>query len=477
MSVTYVDTGYYSSVTGETYPDAASAHAAESQAMGGDLTGGSAATPAARTGGIPMPTDPAERQHAADLAAANDQKAVWDPKSGSWTYVPLSASEAHTNALSGSRQAAGDRLTTSFGGTPTSGAPQDPNAPPADIVAQTRQQLGLDPSKPADLSSREIRPAGAIAGIPTGGAVTTATAAGARFAPPTGFGGTTTPQPIKDAVNPPADPNAPTGAPAPKVDTSASDASVAGVNNTINQLVSLANTSPTTSAAEAQLEKSDQLAKLRAIDELRNNQAASLGAARSSRNRGDAGVLERAAVGESAYLGTKAQNQDVLRQAETENNLASLRANEEQTDFTNRANILSKAADLGLNVAALQVDISKADLGSINNYINDQFQQLGIDKQVGAQEMGQILSFSQAMSAIKYDYDKMGDADQQHTLDLMMTQYGIDANTQVAMKQIQANHKGTLEKVFDGVLGLAVAVAPVAASVITAGAKKPGGTP
>jgi hypothetical protein len=218
--------------------------------------------------------------------------------------------------------------------------------------------------------------------------------------------------------------------------------------------------------------KSDQLASLRAAQQLQQSQAAALGAARSG-NRRDRALLERQAVGESEYLGQEGQRQDVLRQAELEGNLATNRAQEEQRDFENRASILSKAADLGLNVAALQVDTAKADLGSINNYINEQFQQLGIDKQVAASEMSSILNFSQAMSAIKFDYDKMSDADKQHTMDLMMTQYGIDENTKVAFKQIAAQKKGTAEKIFDGVLGLVGAAAPVAAAFVprrTAGA-------
>jgi hypothetical protein len=426
VSVTQQPDGFYSNVTGQTYGSAGEAHSAEQVASGdqwrGKLGGADVGVSAADSGtSAAVFTDPSSpRYKGPGYELATDQ-------------TGHSVARLSTDPFKKSAQVEWEKTQGGVGSQPS--APQDPNGDPLVHAQETMDMLNPPKPKPADISGRTVSGA-----MPTamGGPVT-----GSRFATPTGVSGAVIPQAVKDADNPPPDPNAPTGAPAPKLDTSASDKSVAGVNNTINQLVSLANTSPTTSAAEAQLAKSDALSKLRAADELRNNQAASLGAARSSRNRSDAGVLERAAVGESAYLGTKAQNQDVLRQAETENNLASLRATEEQTDFSN------------------------------NNYNNDQFQQLGIDKQVGAQEMGQILSFSQAMSAIKYDYDKMSDADQQHTLDLMMNQYGIDANTQVAMKQIQANHKGTLEKVFDGVLGLVGAAAPVAASVITAGAKKP----
>lgn len=465
MAVTYTETGYYSSLTGQTYPDAQTAHSAESYANG-DVTGGGTGynpttqtipgTPSAGTGNpagtYPTP-DAGSQQAAAQQAAANDQTARWDSSTGSWTYVPMSPQEAAAARLQRAEAA------NQPGGATSS--PTDPNASASDIVARTRQQLGLDP---AQTTAQRLASAGASPDQATPTSTFTRGTAGtapARGTPATpngnggyGFQASVTGNPSQPPVA------------APTVDTSASDKSVAGVNNTINQLLQLANTSPETSAAQAQLLKSDQLAKLRAIDELRNNQDAALGAARSARNPADVALLERQGVGTSAYLGTKAQNQDVLRQAELEGNQAILRANEDTADKNARAAMLAKAGDLGLNVAALQVDVSKADLTSANNYINDQFQQLGIDKQVGAQEMGQVLQFSQAMSAIKYDYDKMSDADQQHTLDLMMTQYGIDANTQVAMKQIAANHKGTLEKVFDGLLGLAGAAAPVVATAV-----------
>lgn len=238
--------------------------------------------------------------------------------------------------------------------------------------------------------------------------------------------------------------SAPPAAP-PTVDTTKSDAAVAGVNNTISQLLDLANKSPQTSAAEAQLMKADQLAKIRDQQSLAQNQSAALGAARSG-NRRDQGLAERQAIGESTFLGQADQRNQVVQQAELEGNLATLRAQEEQTDFTNRAAILGKAADLGLNVAGLQVDVGKADLGAASNFINDQFQQLGIDKQVSVQQTQNVLSFMQGMSAIQFSYDKMSNDDQQHTLDLMMQQYGIDKAEESALAQIKASKKVTWEQ-------------------------------
>lgn len=455
MAVTYGQEGYYSSVTGQNYVDADTAHAAESAVQGNDLTGG---TPA--YGGGVSGTSGIQQADSGSSASG-----FTDPNSpaykGPGYYVTTDNNGNSVARLSDdpNLRARQTEYENSKGGPGAIQAPADPNGDPMATVNAIHDKFS---GAPGATPAQNVISAGAAPGQATPTSTFTRGTPGTAPA----MGSPATPQgngafqstPTSNPSTPPAS--------APKVDTSASDKSVAGVNNTINQLLQLANTSPETSAAQAQLQKADQLAKLRAVDELRNNQDAALGAARSSRNREDQALLERGAVGTSAYLGTKSQNQDVLREAELEGNQAILRATEDTNDKNARATMLAKAGDLGLNVAALQVDVSKADLTSANNYINDQFQQLGIDKQVGAQEMGQVLQFSQAMSAIKYDYDKMSDADQQHTLDLMMTQYGIDANTQVAMKQIAANHKGTLEKVFDGLLGLAGAAAPVFATAV-----------
>lgn len=457
MAVTYGQEGYYSSVTGQNYVDADSAHAAESAVQGNDLTGGAPAYGGGVSGTSGI--------QAAD--SGSSASGFTDPNSpaykGPGYYVTTDNNGNSVARLSDdpNLRARQTEYENSKGGPGAIQAPADPNGDPMAVVNDTYNKYGGGAGS-APTPAQNVISAGATPGQATPTSTFTRGTAGTAPA----MGSPATPQgngafqstPTSNPSQPPAS--------APKVDTSASDKSVAGVNNTINQLLQLANTSPETSAAQAQLQKADQLAKLRAVDELRNNQDAALGAARSSRNRGDQALLERGAVGTSAYLGTKAQNQDVLREAELEGNQAELRATEDVNDKNARAAMLAKAGDLGLNVAALQVDISKADLTSANNYINDQFQQLGIDKQVGAQEMGQVLQFSQAMSAIKYDYDKMNEVDQQHTLDLMMNQYIADANTRVAFAQIAANHKGTLQKVTDGLLGIAQAAAPVVATAV-----------
>lgn len=241
---------------------------------------------------------------------------------------------------------------------------------------------------------------------------------------------------------------------APTADTSKVDTTVAGVNNTIAQLLAQAN-SPLYSVAEQQLLDSDRRNALAAQQALGQNQAAALGAARSG-NRRDQGLLQRQAVGESQFLGTQAQQQQVAQQTAIEGNLATARAQEESQYNKDRAAMLEQAATLGLNVGALQTDISKANLGAATDYLNNQFQQLGIDKQLDQQQTANTLSFIQAMSAIQYDYDNMSNADKQHTLDLMSQQYSVDAQTAAAIEQARIAKQVNWGQVLAGAVGGAI---------------------
>lgn len=416
--------GYSSSLTGQTYPTYQDAQAAEN----------------ALSNPVPVPATPAPDAAAVNAntyqAAANGQ--IYNSKTGA--YRPMTdAEKLDYQQVSAGLSAAGTNPNDPNG---TGAPPSNPNGNPLDTVNQV---IAANTPKPAQTPAQALAASGITRG-PAGGFVDLAGASSGSLAN-TGYRGNTgavVTQATAPGSTATGNGGVPPGTP-PKLDTTAADKSVAGVNNTIAQLLALANKSPQTSAAEAQLLKADQLAKIRDQQSLEQNQAAALGAARSG-NRRDQGLLQRQAIGESEYLGQADQRNQVVQQAELEGNLANLRAQEEQTDFTNRANILSKAADLGLNVAGLQTDISKANLGAATDYMNNEFQQLGLDKQLDQQQIQSTLSFMQGMSAIQFDYDKMSDADKQHTLDLMMSQYGIDKAEESALAQIKANKKVTWDQ-------------------------------
>lgn len=343
----------------------------------------------------------------------------------------------------------------------------DPMQTVNDVTARYKPTTALTPQQ--SLADAQALRGGTRTSLAVPGAVSNPYATTFHDAPkaPVITGGLGDAQKIFGGVGQPA-PGTPGGA-APTVDTSKSDATIAGVNNTVSQLLALANQSNVPSVAEAMLNRQNAIDRSKAEQDLENSQAAALGAARSG-NRRDQGILGREAIGESAYLGQEAQRQDVARQAAFEGNLGVTRAQEANDLLKTRAEIIGKAADLGLNVAALQVDVGKADLSSASNALNQAFASQNIDKQLSVDETKNTLSYLQAMSAIQFDYDKMSDADKQHTQDLMMQQYGIDAQTADVLAQIKANHKSTGEKILDGLLGLTESAAPVVAAAVTGGA-------
>lgn len=397
MSVTSISTGpqsgsYYSSLTGQTYPTADAAHAAEDALNPVNVSGNAA------------------------QGAQNDENVSYGT-GYTPTFTPMSEEQKVDNHLTGAN-------------APT--APMDPNADP---LARVNQVVAAQ--------QPYVTPTPVITRAPLKGVT-------APFNSQPTFGQTEAARLFGSGIDTTGiDPNTvfnsgvipgstPQSGP-PVASTAATDTTVAGVNNTIAQLLALAN-APQYSAAEQQLLDSDRRNSLAAQQALDQNQRSALGAARSG-NRRDQALLGREAVGESQFLGTQAQQQQVAQQTALEGNLATARATEETNYNKDRAAMLGKAADLGLNVAALQTDISKANLSAATDYLNQQFNQLGIDKQLSAQQTQNTLQFMQAMAAIQEQYDSMGNADQQHTLDLMMQQYGIDKNSETQLEALKESRK------------------------------------
>jgi hypothetical protein len=355
---------------------------------------------------------------------------------------------------------------------------ENPNQGQADAAVDSAQQaLALPPPPPpapvvprADTIragfTQEIAPA--TPGAPfTRGKTTT-------NAPVTvpGFEGPHTPAKttLTDAMGVPGTPTAPPepGAQAPGIHRDKIDAIINGLGGYEQSIMDLAGDNTGLSVAEAQLMKADQLAKIRARDELAANQAGALGAARSARNRGDRALLERQATGEQAYLGSQSQRQDVLQQAELAGNLSILRATESEHDRQFKLDALKEAAGLGLNRAALEVDISKADLDSANNWVNNEakaaLQKGALDEaqyeallNFSTQHTAQLLQFTQAMAGIQYEYDKLSVDDQNVADGLLMQKYGIDKQTLVALKKIKEEGKFKWDEFLGKVIGGAAA--------------------
>jgi len=241
--------------------------------------------------------------------------------------------------------------------------------------------------------------------------------------------------------------------PVPEVDRGKIDPVLGKLDQYQNILVQLANQDSGLSAAEAQLIKSHELATQRNQLQLESSQRAALGAARGARSREAAALLERQAVGESTFLGQEAARNAALQQTEFEGNLANLRADEEERKKDFRLQAISKAAELGLNVAGMEADLSTSNLQSANNYLNNQFEQLGLDKQLNQQNTSLVMQYLRDMALIQFDYDKMSVEDQQHTGDLLMKKYGIDAETRTALEQIRQANRFRWDQVLTAAIG------------------------
>lgn len=360
-------------------------------------------------------------------AKGNRVLTLTDPQAnGAWKMTQ--AAPAPTNPASSTEDLVADaERMAGTGASPSPAPPRDPfgqrQTPTGTISnpSMTRQPLALDRSAQTPPPVATIAPGGverAREALKSAGATPGA-------APVTGDG------------NPYTAP----GAEAPKVNREAVDAALAPVNQIQGRLVQEALNNASAGVAEAQLARATAEA-----------QSAALGQARAG-NRRDRAMLERQAIGEGAFLG-----QEAGRQA------AELRAQEELQNRQFRADTLAKAGELGLNTAAYEVDLAKADLASATNWINNEFEQLGLDKQLGwdkeklAQTLSQdkmqsILNFTQGMAAIQYQYDQLSVEDQNEADALMMQRYGIDQQTMVALKQIKEQGKFHWDQLLGNMVG------------------------
>lgn len=390
--------------------------------------------PTAAPAPVLLQPTPEQTAAAMEIGRNNFQHPVWDPRSGTYGFIPMSAGEKATASLDQFEQTAQQ-------------APAAPALPGyADVVGQNSP--ATQPVNPyGDTRTVEDRLA-ATGGRSIAGQTPVTTARGAPVAR-----GAVDPAAARysgmDAIAAPPQP----GAQAPTVNRGAVDPILGGLQGYENRIAALAGDQTGLSLAEAQLLKSDKLASLRAANELQQNQAGALGQARSARNRGDVALLERQAVGEQAYLGQEAQRQDVLRQAELEGNQAILRAGEEDADRRFKLDALKTAGDLGLNTAALEVDISKADQASANNWINNEFQQQGINKQLDQAQTEAALNFARDMASIELEYDKLDAQSQQFIVDAQLQKYGIDQDTYRAIRQAKEANKFKWGNFFQSFVG------------------------
>lgn len=249
------------------------------------------------------------------------------------------------------------------------------------------------------------------------------------------------------------DPYTAPGGEAPTVDRTRVDALLGNVNRATSGLLGLAELESGLSVAEAQLNRAADLAARQAAVDTEASQRAALGAARGVRSRGDRALAERQAIGEAGFIGQEAARTASLRQAQTAGDLAVLRATEEDQARRLRMDAYKLAGDLGLNASALEADLSKTNLESATNWINQEFAQRGLDKQLSQQEAERVQGFIRDMALIEQQYRALDQANQQAIRDDLTRRYGIDQQTQVALEQIEASGEFRWDQLLTGFVG------------------------
>jgi hypothetical protein len=245
-------------------------------------------------------------------------------------------------------------------------------------------------------------------------------------------------------------PGTPAAPAAPAAGTSdAVSGLLGGVNTYRSDIYNLSKSTAGMSVAEAQLQKSQELARIQAGINTQDSQRSALGMARSGRNRGDRALLERQAIGEAGFIGTKAASDAALVQAEDRGALSILRATESQADKDFKLKALTAAGELGLNQTALEIDLKKVNIADATERMKVALGYAQLDE-TKAQN---ILAFTRDMASIQFKYDELTVTDQNEADRLLMTKYGIDEGTMLALKKIKADDKANWDNMMMKFIG------------------------
>lgn len=228
---------------------------------------------------------------------------------------------------------------------------------------------------------------------------------------------------------------------APTIDTKGINKNLGALDTYQNALWQLSQDNTGLSLAEEQLKKATELANIQAGIATEGSQRSALGMARSSRNRGDRALLERQAVGEAGFIGQDAARTAALVRAQNEGDLAEVRAKEVDADRRFKKEAIEAAAGLGLNVAALEFQISDANVQSANNWINNEFAQANLGMQLDQQQTENLMNYTRDMAALQFQYDQMSVQDQQETDRRLMDKYTVDQNVALELKKMKDARK------------------------------------
>lgn len=272
--------------------------------------------------------------------------------------------------------------------------PGDPGTIDPAALSAVSSRFQLSPQTQADLAARTSK---LFSGFDLGGA---APASG------TGAGGTLPGNPT--SANPEA------GGPA-EVDRARIDALLGNVSRATSGLAGLANLDQEFSMARAQLAQG-----------LDQGQRQNLALARSG-NRRDA-----------AALGARAIQSNAEMAAQTTQSAAMLRAQEEEANRRLKLDAFKAAGDLGLNAAALEVDVNRLNMGAATDYLNQLFETNRLGMQLDEAEAQRVTNFVRDMALVAKDYYALSLAERQSVRDDLTRRYGISEQTKLGLEQLDS---------------------------------------
>jgi hypothetical protein len=245
-----------------------------------------------------------------------------------------------------------------------------------------------------------------------------------------------------------------TSAPTPALDQGPAEMDRANIDRLLGNvsransgLLSLGQRDLEFSAAQAQLQQG-----------LDQGQRQSLSLARSGSRRDRAGNEARAIQAGSEMA------------SQTSQAAAGLRATEEAAQQQIRLDAYKAAGDLGLNSAALELDVSKMNMDAATNFLNQTFNRENIQLNLDQQEAERVTNFVRDMALLDKDYYALSQQERDAVRQDLTRRHGISESTRLGLEQLEATGGVNWTQV-GATLGAAAIGAT--ATILTAGAAAP----
>jgi hypothetical protein len=142
--------------------------------------------------------------------------------------------------------------------------------------------------------------------------------------------------------------------------------------------------------------------------------------------------------------------------AQTGQAAAGLRAQEDAAQQQIRLDAYKAAGDLGLNAGALELDVSRINMDSATNFLNQLFNRENLQLQIDQQEAERVTNFVRDMALLSRDYYSLGQQERDAVRQDLTRRYGISETTRVALEQLEQSGEVNWEQVGANMLAGAV---------------------